>query len=298
MALLLIAEVVLTLPLFFCLTANASSEIDDSYKSSRPVLEFVIPSDDTSGQWNAITGTIDKINKTLENENLWVIGTPPSVDDSLLTYDSDTHSVYFYKTCYAKSDIFPTKKKQQILKICTDTINNTDNSNNVNLSTTNRNRLYNFIHQNDPTTTDLVRQMDSDINTDVYTAYHRMRPFFKVVSIILGAMCLIIVVTLGIALVLDIAYIVIPLFQAFLDDKTGDGKSKPPLVSIEAVDAVKQADASIGSRDGYKQPISIWAQHKAKQMIIMGICLLYLVTGRLFVLIGGITDMFVGFLPQ
>lgn len=298
---LLSAGVMLTLPLFFRpIVANAdTSEINSDYKTSRPVLEFVIADDDTSGQWSAIKTTIDEINNELKADKLWVVGTPPAVDDYLLTYANTDHAVYFYKVLYANNTIFPTNVKQKIIQVCTDKIQNTDNTNNVNLSTTNKNRLYNFIRQNDPTTTDLVRQLDSDVNTDFYTAYHKLRPVFKIVSLVLGILSLAIVVTLGFALVLDLAYIVIPTFQVLLDEKGAKGSGqKPPLISIEAYDAVRQAEASVGSREGYQQPISIWASHKVKQMIIMGICLIYLVSGRLFVLIGGISDMFVGFLPQ
>ena len=45
-----------------------------------------------------------------------------------------------------------------------------------------------------------------------------------------------------------------------------------------------------------KTPLSSYFKLKVKEFIVLGVCLLYLVSGQLYILVGYIVDYFQGFL--
>ena len=65
-------------------------------------------------------------------------------------------------------------------------------------------------------------------------------------------------------------------------------KTKPPFVSLEAWESYKEASVT------HQNILGLFFRKKAGQMIVLGICVLYLVSGNLFALVAKIVDYFQG----
>lgn len=157
-----------------------------------------------------------------------------------------------------------------------------------NVSAINRTKIYNFISKNDETTSSLIRQLSSDMKSDYAGAYQYIRPFSGAVGIVLGTLTVIIFSMLSLSIVIDIGYIVIPLFQVWLNK--ANGQDKPRLISAEAWAAIKEGEGSVNGGDGYTSPIGFYFKFKTKQFLILGICILYLTSGKIYDLIASIMN--------
>lgn len=151
-----------------------------------------------------------------------------------------------------------------------------------------KNKIYNFIQSQDKSTSALVRQLSDDVNADFSDAYMMFKPFTGVVGIILGVFALAIFVTLTLMIVIDLSYIVIPAVQEFLTSANG----KPKFVSNEAWYAVKESAES----NGQKNSLTLYFKHKVFQFSMLSICILYLLSGKIYLMIGSLMDMFSGIL--
>lgn len=178
-------------------------------------------------------------------------------------------------------------QKQEVIGIILNTIEESD------MSQISRSKMYSFISNSDETTSNLVRQLSNDVRADFVSAYSTFKPFSGTLGWILGLLTLTIFLMLGITVVLDMAYIVVPLFQNILSSENEN--VKPRYVSNEAWNSVKQAEASTtGGR--IKEPMSMYFGLKSKQFLAIGICLLYLASGQIYNLIANIMDSFRGIL--
>lgn len=175
-------------------------------------------------------------------------------------------------------------EKQETMSII---LSNIDNSS---LSQMGKTKIYNFISNSDTTTSNLVRQLSEDVRADYASAYNSFRPFTGVIGWVLGVLVMGIFIMLGLTIAIDIAYIVIPLFQNFVSSQNNG--QKPKYVSSEAWNAVKTAEQSIGNN--YKEPLSTYFGTKTKQFLAIGLCLLYLVSGQIYNLLAMIIDSFQG----
>lgn len=166
-------------------------------------------------------------------------------------------------------------------------LNGIDNSQ---LSQISKTKIYNFVSNSDEATANLVRQLSSDVKADFGSAYSSFKPFTGVIGWILGILTLAIFLILGLTIAFDIAYITIPIIQNWLSQS--NESVKPKFVSLEAWNAVKAAEASIGT--GYREPMAIYFKAKTKQFLALGLCLLYLISGQIYNVIAMIIDMFNG----
>lgn len=140
-----------------------------------------------------------------------------------------------------------------------------------------------------------------DTKPDFVSARSIFTPFSGPISTLLGLGCIVIVSLLGLVIVCDISYIVIPPVRIFYDDSTSGNHGRTAksitshLFSAAAIMSVKQCENE--SRDGgLKQPLGMYFKAQALQMIVLGICLMYLVAGQLYTLVGWILDLMRGFL--
>lgn len=157
------------------------------------------------------------------------------------------------------------------------------------MSDMSKNKIYNFIANLDSTTSALVRQLSNDVNADYYRAYSAIKPALRWVSGIFGFFVLVIFGGLTISMIIDISYIAIPLIQCYL---TKNETKKPILVSNEAWKAVKETVDVNSSKD----TMMLYFQKKSKQLVILSICLLYLIGGKIYILVGNFVDLFSGLL--
>lgn len=157
------------------------------------------------------------------------------------------------------------------------------------ISTMASNKIYNFIQSQDESTASLVRQLSNDVNADFAEAYMMFKPFSGALGIVLGVFAIAIFVTLTMMILVDLSYIVIPMVRDFLTQPQG----KPKFVSNEAWYAVKEVD---GENHSNKNVLVVYFKKKTMQFVALSICILYLLSGQIYILIGNLMDMFRGML--
>ena len=182
------------------------------------------------------------------------------------------------------SDALTSSERQDIMETALTTINDSNS-----ISGQSKTRLYNFIANQDTATASLVRQLSNDVNADFATAYSWFKPFTGTISTLLGISALVIFTALAFMIIVDLSYLTIPLVRYWLTKD--DGKAR--FVSNEAKIAIEEAEKDSSSGKTY---LGVYLKRKSVQLAILSICLLYLVGGKIYVLIGYIIDSFQGFL--
>lgn len=131
---------------------------------------------------------------------------------------------------------------------------------------------------------------------DFVTANRIFQPFSGPISTIMGLGAILIMAFFGLIIVCDIAYIVIPPFRLITGDAEGGaGKAASKIISSGAIRAVQEADQ--GSTDGKnRSALGTYMKLQAMQFLLLGIVLVYLIQGQLWVAVGWILDAAGGFL--
>lgn len=150
----------------------------------------------------------------------------------------------------------------------------------------------------------LMTTLMAQTKPDYITANRLYAPFSGTVGTILGIVAILIMAFLAITMVLDLAYIAIPAFQLFIEgDGQGGGQGggkKKSFISHEAMEAVQMAEGGQGgggqSGSSNKLAVSIYFKKRVLMLVVLGICLLYLVSGNIFSLVGWFIDLLSGFL--
>lgn len=124
------------------------------------------------------------------------------------------------------------------------------------------------------------------------------KPFSGLVGTLMGIGAIMIMAFLGLVMVADIAYIALPPIRLAVNDKGKNGSNSSKLFSHDALYAVQEAEEGGNSSDGgeKKQALGIYFKRRVVMLIILGICLLYLVQGQIYTLVGYILDLVSGFL--
>lgn len=149
----------------------------------------------------------------------------------------------------------------------------------------------------------LLASILQNTKPDFVTANRWYKPFSGPVSSVIGLLCILIVALLGLSMALDIFYITIPFVQLALDDNDSDGNNNSrlsKLVSSAARSAVKtQVDGGgSGGQSGSnnKSALATYAKGRWKEMLLLGVCLLYLVSGNIYSLVSQFINLMSGFL--
>jgi hypothetical protein len=128
-------------------------------------------------------------------------------------------------------------------------------------------------------------------------------PFSGIVGTIMGVIAVVGMGLLGIVLVADIFYIVIPPVRMMVAEEggqPGEGRSsrtgKSKLFSDDALYAVKIAEESSDGGGSKKQALGVYLKRRIPMLILLGICLMYLVSGSIYTLVGYILDLVSGFI--
>lgn len=160
------------------------------------------------------------------------------------------------------------------------------------------------IEQQDGIGSRLITTLMKNTKPDFATANQLYEPFSGVVGTALGVLAILLMAALALVMVLDLSYIAIPFVRNMLDggsDGQGQGGGvKSKFVSWEAYNAVQQVEAgggASGQQGGQnKTAIGIYFKQRVIMLLILGICLLYLVQGEIFTLVGYFMDLVSGFL--
>lgn len=131
---------------------------------------------------------------------------------------------------------------------------------------------------------------------DFVTANQIYQPFSGLVGTILGLIAVLIMSALAIVMVSDIAYIALPPVRMLVSEKRDGKNGKGSLLfSYDATHAVEIAENSSGDGES-KQALGIYFKRRVVMLILLGVCLLYLVSGNIYTLVGYILDLVSGFL--
>lgn len=255
-----------------------------SADTSNPVISISNPpNQDANTSGGAIADLCLTINNNIHARGIMKSNVAAVADTDFVTYSfsSNVANITINMIEYNK---LGNKAKQDLMQVALDTTYNS------NVSKTNRNKIYNALCKQDEPTSALVRQLSEDVNADFAGAYKYFKPFSGPLGVVLGLLTLVIFVILGLTLVIDIAFITLPFVQSCL--LNNDGKAK--FVSIEAVNAVKEQESKSGSE--YVNPMGIYLKSKTKQYIAIFICILYLMSGKIFSLLARFMDYFSGIL--
>ena len=122
------------------------------------------------------------------------------------------------------------------------------------------------------------------------------KPFSGPISTVMGVIAVAMMGFLGIVMVSDIAYITLPPIRLFVsDDEKGSTFVKSKIFSHDAIYAVQKAESE-SDTGSPKQALGIYFKRRIFMLILLGICLLYLVQGQLYTLVGYVLDLTSGFL--
>lgn len=237
----------------------------------------------TNTELNNIKKAVNDINTQINNDDS--IGTTKNYKFvSINKADKDNN--YDFELDMTTYENWSAEEKQLVMEYALNGIKDSG------ISKINRTKLYNFVSDSDETTSNMVRQLSTSVKGDFASAYASFKPFSGVVGWVLGIFTLFIFGALGLTLVIDIAYLVIPIVQEVLSKSKPS--EKPMWVSTEAWTAVKEAEKG----EAVKTPMGVYFKLKTKQFLALGICLLYLVSGQIFGLIANIMDLFSGLLGE
>lgn len=154
------------------------------------------------------------------------------------------------------------------------------------LGTQIKNKAYNFISDQDTTVSSAVKFLKSDASADFAVASAWFKPFGSVMGVILGFLSLMIFMFIGLSSLIDIAYMVIPMFKVALDGSKG----KPRFISTEAYSSVLESEQSAGKQ--YKSSVSLYLKRRFPALMLMSIALGYLISGKIYDIVIFFIDSF------
>ena len=202
--------------------------------------------------------------------------------NKILVYDSANGVVSFSNVNYKKLD---DDKKELFMRTA---LLNTKESG---LGSQSKIKLYNFIADQDSALTVAIKFLRTDTSADVGKASMWFKNATGVISTVLGVFCLATFTLMSISIVLDIAYIAIPIFRAFSDkfqEKYSKGSRRPFYISKEAFYTLLELDAA-GVE--YRNPAWLYMKRRVGVMVVVAVCLLYLVSGQIYDLFVWVLDM-------
>lgn len=154
---------------------------------------------------------------------------------------------------------------------------------------------YQVLQQQEGVGSKMLNVILSQTKPDFVTANRIYKPFSGLVGTALGLGAVLIMAALGIVMVADIGYITLPPVRLFAGEE-GDRKGvKSYIFSHDATYAVQQAENNDGGDGNAKQALGIYFKRRVIMLILLGICLLYLVSGQIFGVVGKILDLVSGF---
>ena len=151
-----------------------------------------------------------------------------------------------------------------------------------------KNKVYNFIAEQDTTTSAAVKYLRSDASADFAAAASWFKPFGSVFGVVLGLLSLFIFMFIGVSIMVDIAYMALPGVRVMLE---GGKSGKPKWVSGEAYSSVKESEGVMQNND-YKGYMGLYLKRRVPSVIVMSIALGYLISGQIYEIIVYVIDSF------
>lgn len=156
------------------------------------------------------------------------------------------------------------------------------------LGTQVKNKVYNFIANQDSTTSSAVRYLRSDTSADFAKAASWFKPFGSTFGVLLGLLSLFIFMFMGLSITVDISYMVLPGVRVLIEGGMG---GKPKWVSREAYSSVKESEDAMQSNN-YKGYMGLYFKRRIPSILAIAIALGYLISGEIYSIITYIIDAF------
>lgn len=197
----------------------------------------------------------------------------------ILKYSSSSGILSFNNQLYAD---FDTVEKREYMS---DTLGYVKNAS---LNDRVKNKMFNFIADQDTTSSAAIRNLKVDSQANLASASSIMKPFSGGISIALGVISILILMFLGLSTVLDVAYIALPFARVAF---SSDDNKKPLFLTGDAWASVTDSEQTVGSGH-YQSAIGMYFRRRLMTLIVISVCIIYLVTGQIFDLVGWFIDVF------
>ncbi|WP_255294074.1 hypothetical protein [Bacillus toyonensis] len=146
----------------------------------------------------------------------------------------------------------------------------------------------------------LLGNITAQIKPDYVKGNRIFEPFAGPINTAIALVIIVVMVLLTLTFAFDLAYLNIPVFQAFISSSMseggGNGASRYSnfFVGREALQAIEESENS--SNGKAKNPNGIYLKKRFVGVALLGLCLLYLIQGQIMILVGMLMDLLGGFL--
>ena len=148
-----------------------------------------------------------------------------------------------------------------------------------------KSKVYNFIYDQDSSLSASVKYLKSDTSVDFASALSIFKPFGSFLGTVIGVVVLIICSFMMLSIVIDLAYLNIPLIEATLNRGNND---KPVLISESAFKASLEA-----RQKAYEENSTvIYIKNRVPIFLLVSFMVMYLVSGKIYDLLGSFIDLF------
>lgn len=151
-----------------------------------------------------------------------------------------------------------------------------------------KNKVYNFISDQDSPVASSVRYLQTDASADFVEAKSWIAPFTGPISTVMGVLCLLIFIFLSLSIIVDLAYLALPGVQLLCE--RGELNKRPFGVSTEAWKTNKK----YSSENISENIITCYLKKRVPVIIVISICLSYLISGKIYSILVFFMDAFGG----
>ncbi len=138
--------------------------------------------------------------------------------------------------------------------------------------------------------TALVTLLFGNTKPNYAKALEMYSPFSGFVGTVIAVIVIVVCALLIVVIAADIAYITIPMFQFNIDSKEGESGKQFKIVSPAARKAVAAQDEKSGGA-----VLWMWFKDRVFLLLMLTICIMYLIDGSIFKIIGAFLDLVSGF---
>lgn len=189
--------------------------------------------------------------------------------------------------------------KTQFMSDLNQAANDTVDKNPANYNDQSITNWYNILQKQDGVGSKFLSVILENTKPDFVTANKIYKPFSGIVGVVLGLASVLIIALLGVVMAADIAYISLPPFRLIVGEgggREGGRKVASAIITFDAIYAVKESEEHNAGGGSPKFALGIYFKRRVFTLIILGICLMYLISGQIYTLVGWILNLVSGFL--
>lgn len=200
------------------------------------------------------------------------------VGENILVYTGNDGLLSFSNKIYSGLDV---DTKKEFMRVALGATRESG------LSTQMKNKVYNFISSQDTSVTAAIKYLQSDASADFVAAKAWFKPFSGAFGTIMGVLCLLSFLFMGMSMVFDLAYLALPGVQMVLE--RGEDNKKPFGVSKEAWNANREVEKEGSSAHNI---MVLYMKKRVPVIFLMSLCLGYVISGMIYDILIFIIDAF------